>query len=891
MFAGKQASAALFAYLLVAVSLQYLPISQPAEAVYNYGGEEQMLVDPVRHVVYWTDLFGSDLLIYDSDTGALLDTIPIGYQLSSLSLSPDNSVLYICVLRDQQIVAFDPDARTVTKRYDVNFIPFSIRTSTADRLYVTGAETDAGYVKVMDLKSGNIRTDIQISWDDLLLELSPDGSTLIVAGVNGYPSCEMWTYTTNGWSLTQGNRDNGDLTGGTEQIEVDWTNGLIYHVSKLDSFVEVISLSKLELLGHLATTPGSLLPSGLCLSKDGRMAYVTTYGAEYFCAYNTTTKEMVASEYFSDYYEVGVLAASYDGRAVFSAQPFLRFGLDPTITPGFPAPGSIFSFTPPWVDARIRMIGMRELPILDIAVDLDGETLAYSVTGEVLTANITHMLADGNHTVNVTFVLADRNSSGNWTFVIDRTDTSTHPPSAASYFPGEYGYVNWSPGVILASLTPSYPEVPLTNVSLFLDGVSLPGYITYYSSWTITYTANVSYQLATGNHLVRVMISWGPESVNSSWNFTYLRDAFVYPSIPRPGSLLTGSPQSIAARLDLGDPPVTLDYATIMLNDVQFTPNVITASEIRVDLATNLTDGNYEVLATIGWEGREATALWSFTVKRPVTPAEPPYDEVVGPITLVMHESPVGFRVPVPTIWDTQDDLDVGGEHVDVLVKGPVRDGIQTNYLVMTGTDSTIEETHDYLSEMANQTLEDLRVEDPNIIIIKYLQYMTLDNHSAAVFSIRWSTVNLSQEIAIIISEASHRYWLLVFTVSSDYFGHYNPLFDAIIAGFDITLDETTKPRDNPSDLLMGIAGIGLAAVAGALAGLIVWASRRRITQVVQLTRQPPTMVDQGPGTAGMTCPRCGSRVLAGQIFCSNCGATAPQPTYGSQNNYPPGRQ
>lgn len=890
MFAGKRASAALFALLLMVVSLQCLPISQPAIAVYNYGGEEQILVDPVRHVVYWTDLFGSDLLIYDSDTGELLDTIPIGYQLSSLSLSPDNSVLYISVLRDQQIVAIDPDSRSVTKRYSVDFIPFSIRASTADRLYVTGAETDAGTVKVMDLKSGNIRTSLSLSWDDLLLELSPDGSTLIVAEVNGNPSCEMWSYTTNGWLLTQRDKDNGELTGGTEQMEVDWASGLIYHAPALDSYVEVVSLSNLRLLNHFATTPSSLRPSGLCLSKDGKMAYVTTYASENFCAYNTTTLQLVASEWFSDYYEVGLLAASNDGRAVFSAQPFVRFSLDPTIKPGFPAPGSVLSFTPPWVDGTIRMLGMRGLPVLDIVVDLDGEMLEHSVNGSAITANITHSLPNGSHTVNVTFVLEDGNSSSNWTFTVDRADPSTHPPSAAPYYPGEYYYINESPVVIIASVTASYPEIPITNVSLFLDGVWLPGVLNYHASWSIQYISNVSFQLATGSHSVSVEISWGPESSNSTWNFTYQKDVFIFPSYPTPGSTLTASPQSISARIDAGSQWVTLDSVSMMLNGVQQAPIVVvgghTPALMRMDLTTNLTDGYYNVWVEIEWEGRSANASWSFIVE---TPTEPPYDDVVGPITLVMHESPQGFKVPVPTTWDTQDDVYAGAEHVDVLVNGPTLGNIQTNYLVMTGTDDTIEETHDYLSEMANETVEELLTEDPGISFIRELELMTVDSHLAGVFSIRWSMVNLSQEIAIILSEVSHRYWLLVFTVSYYYYGNFSPLFDEIINGFDITLDDSTEPTDDTDDLWLGVAGLGFAALVGGLAGLIVWSTRRkRLPHQVQPTASPSTKLDSRPATVDTTCPRCGSRVSAGQTFCPNCGAVAGQPGYVSQNRYPP---
>jgi hypothetical protein len=207
------------------------------------------------------------------------------------------------------------------------------------------------------------------------------------------------------------------------------------------------------------------------------------------------------------------------------------------------------------------------------------------------------------------------------------------------------------------------------------------------------------------------------------------------------------------------------------------------------------------------------------------------------------HDSGKGYSILVPSGWSVEEDVTMGGNFADIFMTGPMSHGIQTNVVVVSGTDSSIRDTHAYLEAQVQATRSALEAEvGMDVVLTGALQYVEISNHSAVKFG--WDIVGSGMhQVGVVIIDAEHmRFWAISCTESVDARSEFDLTFDTMIYGFTIT----SVPGLTNTDVMIIVV---IAVIVGlSLIGTLVYF----------LTRKK--------------CPRCGKRVKKDGTVCLNCG-------------------
>jgi YVTN family beta-propeller protein len=103
-----------------------------------------------------------------------------GLEPTALALSPDKSVIYVSEAAEGQVVAFDIAAGKVTRTFKLPDPPEGVAVSPdGKRLYVVG-NSSAGKLHFVDVASGRITASVPVGHSPEAVVLSPDGRTVYV---------------------------------------------------------------------------------------------------------------------------------------------------------------------------------------------------------------------------------------------------------------------------------------------------------------------------------------------------------------------------------------------------------------------------------------------------------------------------------------------------------------------------------------------------------------------------------------------------------------------------------------------------------------------------------------------------------------------------------------
>ena len=228
--------------------------------------------------------------------------------------------------------------------------------------------------------------------------------------------------------------------------------------------------------------------------------------------------------------------------------------------------------------------------------------------------------------------------------------------------------------------------------------------------------------------------------------------------------------------------------------------------------------------------------------------------------TLVSHDNPAGFRLPVPEDWTVHTQL----VDADLLLDGPMYNGTASWVQVISQGDPAATEDVRYLEAVESTVVQKIRMQFPDATIDGGSSRTTVSGHIADVFLVRYDLGRVAEKIAIVVSSEHERWWVLEFVIDSAIFRAMDPLFNRMVSGFQITM---------PTPAETFAAAIGILAACGfgdlALAILLtLWSLRKR---------RPPAST--GGAIAVRTpqrCPKCNTPSVLGALFCWNCGETFP---------------
>jgi len=430
------------------------------ELGYSLNGNQELLADPTKPIVYWVDTEGTQLHVLNATTQEESWAITVGANATSMDLSSDGRYLYVAVSGESKITVVDLDDRTVSKTIPLSFRPLSIRIGLSGRLYLTDFPEPytSGGPKVIDESSGTLLEDIA-AYGNCVLEMSPDKMVLLMMQLGSSPT-KVYKYSCAGPTLSLLDEDNHDLDANARQMAVDWEDEKIYVATVNQEGPEIMSLETMDLEGVL---PAYAKAQGITLSPDKETVFCTTTGTEdSLMAFHASNRTLMAKYKLreaglaidpSTYAAIAVPPAPCSIAAVGQPPQFINLST-PRPFPGYPRDGEIIGYD---YDGPIEadvFAGVPPLTITSGEIELDGEPLTTIVIwNQVLMGNLTEPLSKGGiHIVNARIEWEGGSATTSWTF------NSSEEEHIVSISPARSERIEYVPNTIVVTLDLGYPE-------------------------------------------------------------------------------------------------------------------------------------------------------------------------------------------------------------------------------------------------------------------------------------------------------------------------------------------------------------------------------------------------------------------------------------------------
>ena len=248
----------------------------------GFNGNQEMIVDPVRHCYYSIDQTqGSGYIsafTYDLTT---IYEVLVGGDILFLDLSQDGESLYVAITQDKLVKVIDLDDHEHVDQIALAFTPLSVAAGPNGTVLV-------GSLDDTSVRMINASTDAVVWTVDLgftgVLESSPNGSRMLaIASTQDEVAVKLYDVSDGGASLAA--EDDGDLGDKFQQVAVDWDDERAYLVSASVHAVQVLSLDDLS-KGFEMSFTGQ--PTGVALGpvQDRIYAVANNEGSVYLYIFN-----------------------------------------------------------------------------------------------------------------------------------------------------------------------------------------------------------------------------------------------------------------------------------------------------------------------------------------------------------------------------------------------------------------------------------------------------------------------------------------------------------------------------------------------------------------------------------------------------------------------------
>jgi len=815
--ASRGASLAVFfVSTLVLSSLSIFNVPGRVAAQSPSAGQD-VLLDPTRPIIYWAGAAGNDLKFINSSTGEIIASVVVGDGPSSICLSSDGTTFYVAVPSSKCIVVVDASSHSITGNISLSFYPLSVRLDGKGFMYVSGASDNAGWIYSLDMHTRKVKNSVDAGMGaNQAIEVSPDGSTLLALEM-GFSPVKIYKYGISAGVFTYLDVDNHNLGSYLENEVVDWARDKIYLASGAPYGIEVVSISTLDNLGMY---PMDAYPSCVAMSSDGRYIYGShdNFYQSALWMFNATDGSLMGKMILGA--EIGHLAIAHDLRSAYVGLPIERIPLIPVIEHLYPTPDSVLGYTPEYFVMRLAG-GMPHHEGQNATAYVDAIPLSlypFDILGNwtYYRANLSEVLPEGNHDFSVALPWTDQIVWGNATFIIDRDSPQALRPALYPETPHDGSIQLVEPLMISARIAYTSLDLVADGGWIVVDGENMT------TAFAFEYlSTNYSLPPSLGWHNVSAYIYWdgGLGNAWANWSFLVMQGPLLTPIYPARDQVLTQIPDHIEVAIDYRDAAGNASAPQLYLDTRPIQTVITQNSTMSGVIGSTIKGGNHTVRATLDWAAGKAVLTWWFEL-----------DVFVGPTgeVLVRHQYKDEFSLLVPngTRWSLEEDSELSGEVFPLVMYGPTYGNFRTNVIVSSGRDRSVEESEAYLEEQLNQAIDELEQSGMTVGIVVYPDVRTIDNHTAYVAVIELEGYGVYQGIAIIASEAHQSIWVIIFSVSEAYYSVYSDMFYRMVDSFSIEID----PASAWDDLGQAAVGIGIAALAGGLAGTVVWLFRKRRT-------------------------------------------------------------
>ncbi len=183
---------------------------------------------------------------------------------------------------------------------------------------------------------------------------------------------------------------------------------------------------------------------------------------------------------------------------------------------------------------------------------------------------------------------------------------------------------------------------------------------------------------------------------------------------------------------------------------------------------------------------------------------------------LVTYHHGTDFSMLIPESWELAQDVSIGGGRFALVLNGSTNWAVRTNINVQTALDPSAQGTSSYLWNLANNTIQGLQQGGYSASIFGSPKFLTISDHPAMIYSIKYEGSGLMQEQALVIDAGSHRGWVITFTTSQSEYPTYRPTFDQIALSLQVS-DASSNGYIDPVSLavLIGmVAGLGVLVIS-----------------------------------------------------------------------------
>jgi len=198
--------------------------------------------------------------------------------------------------------------------------------------------------------------------------------------------------------------------------------------------------------------------------------------------------------------------------------------------------------------------------------------------------------------------------------------------------------------------------------------------------------------------------------------------------------------------------------------------------------------------------------------------------EAFPELTLVPHDHPAGFRAVAPSTWNVSENVPVGSSVVEFVFRGPRYARSPTTVSIDAHRDPAANETVSYLDGRLELFVNELRNLAGTFVVTEPATPRTVAGREGRMI-VAWDTYRgIAYKMAVVASTAQGQWWSILLTLDADYLSAYEPMFDRMLDGFEITLMSAGPPASPTGSGTV----IGVAAIAGVAAGVVgVWCALR----------------------------------------------------------------
>lgn len=846
-----------FLLCLACLFVALFALPSPAMGYFNFdssNGNQELLADPCRPLVYYADHAGEVLVIWNYSSGTKV-SVEVGAAPISLELGPGGRFLYVAVSGDRELVAVDVEREEVDLSLDLGFVPLSAAMGSADSVLVSSL--DDTLVRRVNLTSGLVETCFDPGFHAILESDLEKGEMVAIEKWNENATMGIVRYSLAPpvpSVIAQKNVSDCGLT----QYVVDWDGGAIYISAYWNGGFQKRSLSSLELTGEVPTWNAK---NGIALSPDGDRVYGLTVGSYWEVPGGAFFDSWGSMVYVIDAHswqlmalkfvpgESAAIVAGNDPSSTFLASPLERLEMQIEVAT-VPGSGTTYGYTPSQIRFWLPNMTLPAFPpgSVDLLLDSSALTMAQQYDGSYI-ATIASPMAHGRHEIALDAGLGIKSR---FNFTIDPDSPVAIVPTVLFESPAPASRIGQMPAQLTVSYVLSDPAPLSQGIELAFEGAPLS---TFSDEWRPnTFHAYVPYQMFEYRlYNISTTMSWPGGSHTYSSNFTYQQFPYIAPVYPAQETVLPARPYFVAAQLFVGRPAVPYDDVEVTVDGLRVPFYSVWHTDIEVTFYANLTmsmgSGRHVVVVRAATDAGLVDMGWAFSIDQ---------------VGMNRYNVSKGYSLLLPDTWLPQEDYDLEGERVDLYALGPVISNHQASLIAYASHDRTIRGGREFLHGQIMEIMEE--VEGDGYVVTE--QYEEISGHPAVIFTIQWRDVYVTQKGAIVVNASSHSFWFLLFSISSGSFQDYEPVFDQIISSLEIW----QEPSAFDLDLTSAFVTIGLAVAVTVAVVLVVVAvvlARRRKNAQIRV------------------CTGCGRQIPTDNNICPYCG----KPRYQQQPYYSPSTQ